>query len=92
MASLIETLIYLLAIMGIIFTSITFIEIFNYSNYSSYSLFSKKTKDDEKRVEILVNMKNLTEEEEDELLDILLTGDYTDLEKVVDTVRVEKQD
>ncbi len=91
MASLIETLIYLLAIMGIIFTSITFIEIFNYSNYSSYNLFCKKTKDDEKRVEILVNMKNLTEEEEDELLDILLTGDYTDLEKVVDTVRVDKQ-
>ncbi len=91
MASLIETLIYLLAIMGIIFTSITFIEIFNYSNYSSYNLFCKKTKDDEKRVEIIVNMKNLTEEEEDELLDILLTGDYTDLEKVVDTVRVDKQ-
>lgn len=91
MASLIETLIYLLAIMGIIFTSITFIEIFNYSNYSSYNLFCKKTKDDEKRVEVLVNMKNLTEEEEDELLDILLTGDYTDLEKVVDTVRVDKQ-
>lgn len=91
MASLIETLIYLLAIMGIIFTSITFIEIFNYSNYSSYNLFCKKTKDDEKRVEIIVNMKNLTEEEEDELLDILLTGDYTDLEKVVDTVRVNKQ-
>lgn len=91
MASLIETLIYLLAIMGIIFTSITFIEIFNYSNYSSYNLFCKKTKDDEKRVEILVNMKNLTEEEEDELLDILLTGDYTDLEKLVDTVRVDKQ-
>lgn len=91
MASLIETLIYLLAIMGIIFTSITFIEIFNYSNYSSYNLFCKRTKDDEKRVEILVNMKNLTEEEEDELLDILLTGDYTDLEKVVDTVRVDKQ-
>lgn len=91
MASLIETLIYLLAIIGIIFTSITFIEIFNYSNYSSYNLFCKKTKDDEKRVEILVNMKNLTEEEEDELLDILLTGDYTDLEKVVDTVRVDKQ-
>lgn len=91
MASLIETLIYLLAIMGIIFTSITFIEIFNYSNYSSYNLFCKKTKDDEKRVEIIVNMKNLTEEEEYELLDILLTGDYTDLEKVVDTVRVDKQ-
>ena len=91
MASLIETLIYLLAIMGIIFTSITFIEIFNYSNYSSYNLFCKKTKDDEKRMEIIVNMKNLTEEEEDELLDILLTGDYTDLEKVVDTVRVDKQ-
>lgn len=91
MSSLIETLIYLLAIMGIIFTSITFIEIFNYSNYSSYNLFCKKNKDDEKRVEILVNMKNLTEEEEDELLDILLTGDYTDLEKVVDAVRVDKQ-
>ena len=91
MASLIETLIYLLAIMGIIFTSITFIEIFNYCNYSSYNLFCKRTKVDEKRVEILVNMKNLTEEEEDELLDILLTGDYTDLEKVVDTVRVDKQ-
>lgn len=91
MSSLIETLIYLLAIMGIIFTSITFIEIFNYSNYFSYNLFCKRTKDDEKRVEILVNMKNLTEEEEDELLDILLTGDYTDLEKVVDVVRVDKQ-
>lgn len=89
MASLIETLIYLLAIMGIIFTSITFIEIFNYDNYSSYNLFCKK-ENNEKKVELLINMQNLTEEEEDELLDVLLKGDYTDLEKIVDTVRVEK--
>ena len=89
MASLIETLIYLLAIMGIIFTSITFIEIFNYNNYSSYNLFCKK-ENNEKKVELLINTQNLTEEEEDELLDVLLTGDYTDLEKIVDMVRVEK--
>lgn len=89
MAGLIETLIYLLAIMGIIFTSITFIEIFNYNNYSSYKLFCKK-ENNEKKVEIIINMHNLTEDEEDELLDILLEGNYTDLEKIVDTVRVEK--
>lgn len=89
MQSLIETLIYLLAIMGIIFTSMSFIEIFNYRNYSSYRLFSKG-REKNKKIEIIINMENIDEEEENEIIDILLKGDYTDLEDVVDCVIIEK--
>lgn len=90
MQSLIETLIYLLAIMGIIFTSVSFIEIFNYRNYSTYRIFSKNGMKN-KRVEIVINIENMDEEEEDDIIEMLLKGEYTNLEDVVDSVRIEKE-
>ena len=89
MGNLIETLIYLLAIMGIILTSISFFEIFNYKNYPSYRLFNKNSMKN-KRVEIVINIENMKEEEEEELIDTLLNGEYTNLEDIVDCVRIEK--
>lgn len=89
MQSLIETLIYLLAIMGIIFTSMSFIEICNYKNYSCYNVFNKG-RDKNKKVEIIINLKNMDEEEENKVVDRILKGEYKDIKEFVDCVRVEK--
>lgn len=90
MQSLIETLIYLLGIFGIIFTSISFIEIFNYRNYNSYKIFNKNYMKN-KRVEIVVNISGMDEEDEEDLINMLLKGEYDDLENIVDCIRVEKE-
>ncbi len=90
MANIIETLIYLLAIMGIILTSVSFFEVFNLRNYSSYKIYEKKSMN-KKRVEIVINIENMNQEEEDEVIDTLLNGEYTNLKDVVDCVRVENQ-
>lgn len=89
MVTLIETFIYLLAIMGLIFTSISFIEMCNYKNYNCYKIFNKNREKD-KRIEVVINMENIDEEEENDILDKLLNGEYNNLEEVVDCVRVEK--
>ena len=87
---IVETLVYLLGIMGIIFTSIMFIEICNMKNYSTYKLFSNNPLK-KKRAEITINFENFEEEEEEEIIDILLKGEYSDLEKVVDTVKIVRE-
>lgn len=90
MHSLLETLIYLLAIMGIIFTTMSLFEIFNYKNICQNSYrFLKKNSMKDKRVEIVINVENLTQEEEEEILDILLTGDYTDINDIADSIKIE---
>lgn len=91
MHSLLETLIYLFAIMGIIFTTVSFFEIFNYKNIcqNSYRIFTKNSMKD-KRVEIVINIENLNQEEEEKLLDIMLTGDYTNIKDIADSVKIER--
>ncbi len=90
MCNIIETLIYLLAIMGIIFTTMSFFEVFSYKYFSTYKIFSKNSMKN-KKVEIIINIKNIEEDEEDEIIDILMNGKYTNLEDVVDAVKVQKE-
>ena len=90
MATLIETLIYLLSILGLIFTSISFIEIYNYRNSTDYNLFNKKNKKIS-RIQVTISMENVCEKEENKIIDTLLRGEYTNLQEVVDCVTIEKK-
>ena len=90
MNGIIETLIYLLAIMGIIFTSMSFFEVFSNRYTQNYKIFSKNNMKN-KKVEVIINLKNIDEEEEEEIVDVLINGEYNNLEDVVDAVRVQKE-
>ncbi len=90
MNGIIETLIYLLAIMGIIFTSMSFFEVFSNRYTQNYKIFSKNNMKN-KKVEVIINLKNIDEEEEEEIVDVLINGEYNNLEDVVDAVKVQKE-
>ena len=90
MNGIIETLIYLLAIMGIIFTSMSFFEVFSNRYTQNYKIFSKNNMKN-KKVEVIINLKNIDEKEEEEIVDVLINGEYNNLEDVVDAVKVQKE-
>lgn len=91
MYSLLETLIHLLAIMGIIFTTVSFLGIFN-SNiiYQNSYRFCSRNNMKDKKIEIVICVENLTEEEEAEILDTILTGNYTDIKDITNSVKIER--
>lgn len=88
MENLAQVLIYIIAIMGIIFTTLSFSEIYNYRRIS-YSIFKKKS-GPSKNVEIVVKLDGLSKEEEDKILDKLINGKYSNIEEIADSVNIEK--
>ena len=90
MNGIIETLIYLLAIMGIIFTSMSFFEVFSNRYAETYKIFSKNPMKN-KKVEVIINLKNIDETEEEEIVNRLVNGEYNNLEDIVDAVKVQKE-
>lgn len=94
MEYLIETLIYLLAILGIIFTSISFYEMFDLKKYinNTYRIFSKNSIDTTKNVEVIIKLKGLDEIEEKELIDNINNNKSINLKEISDNIIIEKED
>lgn len=92
MGYLIETLIYLLAIFGIIFTSISFYEMFDLKRYinNTYRIFSKNSINKDKDVEVIIKIKGLDEEEESKLIENI--NNNINLKEIADNIIIEKQD
>jgi hypothetical protein len=88
MENLAQVFIYIIAIMGIIFTTISFSEIYNYKKIS-YSMFEKKI-GPSKNVEIVVKFYGLNKEEEEKILDKLTNGKYSNIQEIADSVNIEK--
>ncbi|MNI42105.1 hypothetical protein D3C73_963820 [compost metagenome] len=88
MEILIETIIYLLAIFGIILVFTSSYEMIRYTNIlkNTYSLFNRKAK----RVEIIVRVYDLDEEEKNNLIEKIKNGDYEKIEEIVDDVKIEE--
>lgn len=88
MQTLIETIIYLLAVLGIILVSTSFYEMLRYSNIlkSTYSLFSRQNK----KVEVTVKLFNVEEDEKKEIIDKIENGKYDNIKEVADSVNVEE--
>lgn len=91
MNCLAETLIYLLAILGIIFTSMTFFEMFGYNNIinKSYRIFSKNKKGKEK-VEVIIRLNNIDENKEKEITELIKNDTFINLREISDDIIVEK--
>ncbi|MDD3304465.1 MAG: hypothetical protein PHP54_06090 [Clostridia bacterium] len=93
MNCLAETLIYLLAILGIIFTSMTFFEMFTGNNTmnKSYRIFSKKKKRKEK-VEVVIKLNGIKEEREKELTRLIQEEENVNIKEIADIITIEKVD
>ena len=91
MQNLLESCIYLLAIMGIIFTTISFLEMFIQKriNNNSYRIFNKNNENN-KSIEIIIHTENLTEIEEKELIEKIVQKRKIDLQEIATSIVIQK--
>ena len=94
MGYLIETLIYLIAIFGIIITSISFYEMLDLKKYinNTYRIFSKKNNDKNKKIEILIKIKGLDELEEKDLIENIKNNEGINLKEISNNITIEKEE
>lgn len=71
MQILIQSVIYLLAVFGIIFTTMSFFEMYIYNSELDETDEYNKYKNKSKYVEIIVNMKGLTKDEETKIIEAI---------------------
>lgn len=91
MQTFIDIIIYFIAIMGILITTISFFDRYTYSDNLIYckKIYTKKNSDD-KFIEIIVNTKNLSNIESEKLLKAIKKGEYTNIEDLVDSIKINK--
>ncbi len=91
MQCLLDSLIYLLAIMGIIFTTITYLEIFNQKNKycNSYRIYSN-LKNKKERVDIIIKLQNVDEEKEQEIVNYIKENKNINLKEIADSISIQK--
>lgn len=87
MNSIIEIVIYIVAILGIIFTYISL-----KSNDELYSIGSENDscRLDVKKVEVIVKTINYSEDEIEELMKVIKNGKFDNLSNIVDNIKIEK--
>lgn len=92
MHELIEIVIYLLAIMGIIVTTMSVFEVFSNRNLvmKNYYIFGKEN-NKEKYVQLILKTEGLEEEEIDSIIDKLKYANYEFLDEIVDKLEVEEK-
>ncbi len=86
----IETMIYLLAIVGLLLTTISFCEMFNMEKYENniYRIYtSKKNKDG--KVEVTIQLDNISEDIENKILEKIKSEDSLDILEYVDNIYIE---
>lgn len=93
MVNLLEICIYLLAVFGIIITSISFYEMFDLKKYinNSYRIFSNNKFKDNKKIDVIIKIKGLNEEEIKDLVEDIKDGS-TILKEISNNIIIEKQD
>ncbi len=91
MGIFIQTIIYLLAVLGIIITTMSFFESYIYKNNSeSQYKFYRKNYMKNKHVEIIININGFNENEENEIIDKIKNGKYENIEEVADEFKIIK--
>lgn len=91
MQCLLDSLIYLLAIMGIIFTTITYLEIFHQKNKycNSYRIYSN-LKNKKERVDVIIKLQNADEEKEQEIVNYIKENKNINLKEIADSISIQK--
>ena len=88
-----DSIIYLLAIMGIIFTTITFLEVFVQKNVinNRYQIFSKNyNKNSNKKIEVVIHIENLNEIEEEKLIKEIKEKNENNLKEIATSILIQK--
>ena len=93
MSCLAETLIYLLAVLGIIFTSMTFFEMFFYNgiNNKSYRIFTKN-KVGKKKIEVIIKLNNVSDKTEENITKLIKNNELINLREISDVITIEKSE
>ena len=93
MECLVEICIYLLAILGIIFTSISIYEMFDLKKYinNSYRIFTNNKFSDNKKIDVIIKLEGLNDEEIKDLVDDIKDGS-ANLKEISNNIIIEKQD
>lgn len=91
MQILLDSIIYLLAVMGIIFTTISFFEVFVQKRIinNSYRIFINNNENN-KNIEVIICIKNLDEEEENELIEKIVKSKNINIEEIANSVIIQK--
>lgn len=89
MECIIETLIYLLAILGIIFTSISFYEMFDLNRYinNTYRIFFKES-NNKKNINVTFEIKGFNDNEEEDIIKEI--SNNIELKKLVNKIIIKK--
>lgn len=88
MQMFVETIIYLVAIMGIIFSTMSIFEICLYKKpcKNTYKLY--KLKNDKKRISMMLKFENIEKEEKEEILNKIKNGEYDNIEDIIDDIHI----
>lgn len=89
MESLVETIIYLIAILGIIFTSMSVFTMFTDRNIITYKVF-KKRKAKQKSIEVILKFNEIDDEEQKNVIDMIKNGNYNNIQEVIDVLKIEQ--
>lgn len=93
MSLLIEVIIYFLLILGLITVCLTIFEKIKYIDpvmlkCNKTSFYSRNKRNG--KVELTINLSDLSEQDEKDILNAIETGNYIDIYNIVDTVIVNK--
>lgn len=87
MNSIIEIVIYIVAILGIIFT---YISLKSYEELYSIGSDNDSCRLDFKKVEVVIKTINYNEDEIEELMRVIKNGKFDNLSNIVDNIKIEK--
>ncbi len=90
MQCLIDSLVYLVATLGIIFTTMSFYDMFFYGK-RTYRIYSK-TSNEDKSVEIIIKLKKVNEKEEEEIVKMIQESECVNLKKMANYIIIQNDD
>ena len=90
MQCLIDSLVYLVATLGIIFTTMSFYDMFFYGK-RTYRIYSKVVNED-KNVEVVIKLRNLNDQEEEDIVKMIRESESVNLKEIANCILIQNDD
>lgn len=90
MQCLIDSLVYLVATLGIIFTTMSFYDMFFYGK-RTYRIYSKVANED-KNVEVVIKLRNLNDKEEEDIVKMIRESESVNLKEIANCIIIQNDD